>query len=126
MQDFTKQLNDTLLFYKNEIEEKVKDQIKKSAEELVKETKRTSPVGRRKRHYRDNIKQKEINSALDKPKRLWYVGGSDYRLSHLLNNDHAKRGGQGSVHGTKFITKANDKVQRELEEAVKEIISDTK
>lgn len=130
MQNFARKLNDTLLFYQKEIQSKLDEQIEKSAKELVELTKRTAPVGKRKRHYYTRIKQKPLSELKGqsrlKSSRLWYVDGKDYRLSHLLNNDHAKRGGQGSVHGTKFITKANDKVQREFEESVRRIINDTK
>ena len=82
--------------------------------DLVEKTKATAPIGKRTEHYRDSISSKTLNN-IDSGfglnfSQLWYVKGSDYRLSHLLNNGHALRKG-GRYEGTQFITKANDEVE---------------
>ena len=52
---------------------------------------------------------------------MWYVKGSDYRLSHLLNNGHALRDG-GRVAGTNFITKAEQVAVKDFEDGVIKIL----
>lgn len=107
--------------YSDEIVQKIKKQAKKTMNNLVKKTKATAPVGQRAKHYKDHItSQVTINS----PRAIeyqWYVNGSDYRLSHLLNNGHALRGG-GRYAGTGFISDAEAEAVAEYEKAVEEII----
>jgi hypothetical protein len=105
-----------------------KAMIEKTAEamrHLVEKTKATAPVGKRSKHYKDNITSKvlfkrDVGYGLTY-RELWFVKGSDYRLSHLLNNGHAKKTG-GRVEGTKFITKAADEVKTDYLENLKKVI----
>lgn len=99
--------------------DKIKAIAKKKMSELVKKTKATAPVGKRSKHYRDSIASKKLEENDQKAVYLWYVKGSDYRLSHLLNNGHALRNG-GRYAGTKFITKAYEPIEKEFEQEVKE------
>lgn len=92
---------------------------------LVEKTKATAPVGTRNKHYRDNIASKvsqneDIGFSLQYGE-LWFVKGSDYRLSHLLNNGHALRDG-GRYEGTQFITKATDEVETAYLENLKKAL----
>lgn len=100
--------------------DKIKSIAKKKMSELVKKTKATAPVGKRSKHYRDSITSKKVEETDQKATYMWYVKGSDYRLSHLLNNGHALRNG-GRYPGTKFITKAYEPIEREFEQEVKEV-----
>lgn len=99
-----------------------KDEAKKAMDLLVKTTKATAPVGtRRRKHYKNSItSRKEWENALG-AEYTWYVKGSDYRLSHLLENGHAKRGG-GRVNGTHFIKNASDPIINSYVKAVEGVI----
>ena len=109
-----------LTLYHENVIKGMKKEAKKSMSKLVKETKATAPVGRRKQHYRDNISSKKKFENNNSVIHVWYVKGSDYRLSHLLENGHAlKRGGR--VKGTHFIKKASVPVLEEYERKVKEV-----
>lgn len=99
----------------------VKKEAKKSMSRLVKETKATAPVGRRRKHYRDSITSKKLEETGRTVSYLWYVKGSDYRLSHLLENGHALHWG-GRVEGTHFIKKASDPILEQYYQAVEEVI----
>jgi hypothetical protein len=88
---------------------------------LVKNTKATAPVGKRKKHYRDSIKSKKTNESDRNITYTWYVNGPDYRLSHLLEDGHALRNG-GRVEGTHFIQKATDPILEQYLKAVEEVI----
>lgn len=110
-----------LTIYSNEITDGIKEVAKESIKQLVKETKATAPVGNRTKHYRDNITSKKMSDTRRAISYLWYVKGSDYRLSHLLNNGHQLRNG-GRYEGTNFIGKASDTILEEYEKKVEEVI----
>lgn len=124
--DLVSKLSDELTHYRKDVVDKaVAEETKKSMKDLVQKTKATAPVGKRTKHYRDSIASKvlhksDVGYGLNYSE-LWYVKGSDYRLSHLLNNGHAKKNG-GRVEGTKFITKAVDEVETAYLENLKKAI----
>lgn len=90
-------------------------------DQLVKDTKATAPVGNRSKHYRDSIKGKKTSEDDRSVSYTWYVDGPDYRLSHLLENGHAKKNG-GRVEGTHFIKNASDPILEQYLKAVEEVI----
>jgi hypothetical protein len=109
-----------LTIYGESINEGIRREVENSIKALVKETKATAPVGKRKKHYRDSISAKCIRNTYH-TKAIWYVKGPDYRLSHLLENGHALRDG-GRVEGTHFIQKATDPILEQYLKAVEEVI----
>lgn len=115
-------IRDALEDYNESIVTGLKKNTKKAMKDLVDNTKATAPVGNRDRHYRDNITSKTLNDSQFGITKLWYVKGSDYRLSHLLNNGHALKDG-GRYPGTNFIGKAVDNILpwylKEIEEVIK-------
>ena len=110
-----------LTVYHREVIDGLKKEAKTSMSQLVKDTKATAPVGKRKKHYRDSITYKKQWENDRGVVYVWYVKGSDYRLSHLLEKGHAKRNG-GWVDGTPFIKKAKDPILEKYIQAVEEII----
>ena len=109
-----------LTIYGESVNEGIRQEAEKSLKELIKETKATAPVGKRQKHYRDSISGKYVRNRYN-TKAIWYVKGSDYRLSHLLENGHAKRNG-GRVEGTHFIQKAAEPILEQYVKAVEEVI----
>ncbi len=101
--------------------EGMKKEARNSIQRLVKQTKKTAPVGKRKEHYRDSIKSKKMYETDNSISYVWYVDGSDYRLSHLLEHGHALRDG-GRTEGTHFIQKAAEPILEEYMKAVEEVI----
>lgn len=110
-----------LTIYETNVNQAIRKQTDKSMRQLVQETKGTAPVGHRKKHYRDSITSKVSKDSIYGYEKLWYVRGSDYRLSHLLNNGHALRDG-GRYPGTQFITKASVSVIKDYEKAIEEVL----
>lgn len=124
--DLVSKISEELTDYRRNVVDKVvAEETKKSMKELVQKTKATAPVGKRTKHYRDNISSKVLTKndsgyGLNYTE-LWFVKGSDYRLSHLLNNGHALKDG-GRFEGTKFITKAADEIETAYLENIKKAI----
>ncbi len=114
-------INRELTLYSREIIDTIKNEAKSHMTELVKETKRTAPVGNRQKHYRDSIRSKKTSESDREVSYTWYVEGSDYRLSHLLENGHALRNGD-RVEGTHFIEKASEPILADFEKKVEEAI----
>lgn len=112
---------DELTLYGQRVIDGVKNEAKKSMGQLVKDTKATAPVGNRTEHYRDSISSRKESENDRSITYQWYVKGSDYRLSHLLENGHALRNG-GRVEGTHFIKNASDPILEKYLRAVEEVI----
>lgn len=93
--------------YNQAVVKGLKKTTTRAMKDLVDNTKATAPVGKRSEHYRDSISSRTVSETQYGLSKLWYVKGSDYRLSHLLNNGHALRDG-GRYPGTNFIGKAVD------------------
>jgi hypothetical protein len=101
--------------------EDIKKLTNEAMKNLVKDTKQTAPVGKRRKHYKSNITSKKLSESQYGISKLWYVKGSDYRLTHLLNNGHALRNG-GRYPGTNFLGRAVDKIVPEYIEQIEEVL----
>lgn len=118
--DLTATISAELENYKREVIKGTKDEAKKAMDRLVRDTKATAPVGRRKKHYKNSItSRKEWENDLG-IQYTWYVKGADYRLSHLLENGHATRNG-GRTRATNFIKNASDPILEDYVKAVEEV-----
>mgnify|MGYP003261289554 CR=1 FL=1 len=72
-----------------------KESVDEIAKETVKVIKNKAPVGKgdRKGKYKRNIKQRTVRESLTTKKRVVYGDDGEYRLTHLLENGHAKING---------------------------------
>jgi hypothetical protein len=121
IEQLSEAIEQELTIYNNNVIDGIKTQAKKSMSELVKKTKATAPVGKRKRHYRDNISSKKLSENDRSVSYIWYVKGSDYRLSHLLEHGHAKKNG-GRTRATHFIENASTPILDDYVHKVEEVI----
>lgn len=108
--------------YNRDVVAGLKKQTDLAMSDLVKQSKETAPVGNRSKHYKDSISSKTVSETEYGLTKLWYVKGSDYRLTHLLNNGHALRDG-GRYPGTQFLSRAADKVVAEYVAAIEEVLN---
>ena len=118
--NLNKAIQDALKEYNDSVVQGLKKNTETAMKELVKTTKATAPVGKRSKHYKDSISSKTLSESQYGITKVWFVKGSDYRLSHLLNNGHALRDG-GRYPGTNFIGKAVDSLIPGFLEKIEEV-----
>lgn len=116
----SKAIADELKLYGAEVTEGIKKKNDECMKQFVKDTKKDAPQGKRKKFYKHITSKTTVN----KPNRkvnTWYVKDPEYRLTHLIKNGHAKRNG-GRTKAQDFITNNYEKMERDYEEGVKEVI----
>ena len=88
----------------------------------VKDLKKTSPRSNltlsRRKHYADNWTKAEETDRIQTPRRVIYNKSPTYRVAHLLENGHAKRGG-GRVRAIPHIEPIEEKLVEDYIEKVK-------
>jgi hypothetical protein len=109
-----------LTIYSESVTEAINEEGRKAAKELVKQTRATAPVGRR-RSFKKNITMRTIKEKRGFKRYIWYVKPPDHRLTHLLVNGHATRSG-GRTRSDPFLKNALDKVLPEYERNIREAI----
>lgn len=87
--DFAKALNEVLTEYRSDVQNIIKKNVDSSARKLVKISKAKAPS--RTGKYKKNIKSKVTENTSRQYKRLWYVGGGQHRLTHLLERGYPNR-----------------------------------
>ncbi len=105
--------------YSQDVVEKVNVSSDKVGKAAVKQLKQTSP----KRHgkYAKSWTMKTEPEVGQPHKRIVHVKAPHYRLTHLLEHGHAKRGG-GRVEGKPHIRPAEEMVIQEFMSEVEEAI----
>ena len=129
--DLADAIGERLTVYQSETAHKELNVTKKTMKRFVKITKQRAPRqlfnANRKSKRQPGTFAKAIRSTVEDngitgSKGIWYVGGKEYRLTHLLVNGHQLRQG-GRTKGDPFLENALESVADEyikgIEEAVK-------
>lgn len=129
--DLADAIGERLRVYQGETAHKVLNVTQKTMKRFVKITKQRAPRqlfnANRKSKRQPGTFAKAIRSTVEDngiagSKGIWYVGGDEYRLTHLLVNGHQLRQG-GRTKGNPFLDNSLDEISEEyikgLEEAVK-------
>ncbi|MGN0518324.1 MAG: hypothetical protein ACI4II_06335 [Acutalibacteraceae bacterium] len=114
-------INKQLTLYSDNITNEVNKAGLRAIKNLVKITKASAPVGKRRGHYKRSISYQENFAKRGNKIYYWYVKGSDYRLTHLLINGHVTRNG-GRTRGSDFLEKAVSEVIPSYENDVERIL----
>ena len=118
--DLADAINERMTVYQSDTARKVLKVTKNTMKRFVKITKQTAP--RRTGKFAKAIRSTVEDSGVVGSKGIWYVGGKEYRLTHLLVNGHQLRQG-GRTKGDPFLENALESVADEyikgIEEAVK-------
>ena len=113
-------VTDALEEYNGYVEEQMLEDIKEAGKTARDEIRKTAPekTGAYKKAWA--IKTTRMNSS--EALVTVYAGGGQYRLTHLLENGHAKRGG-GRVAARPHIAPAQEKAEAQLMNDLKEHLS---
>lgn len=114
--ELDKAINQTLTMYHRDVTNKINEASEAAVKELVKQTKKTAPVGAR-GSFKKSIASKLVENQLGRAVYAWYVKSPDHRLTHLLVHGHATRNG-GRTKADPFLHNAVDNVLPEWEKAV--------
>ena len=126
--DLEAQMAQVLTIYSEEVNEKLREITTESMKQLVKDTKATAPVGRRKGQYKKNITADYSGTRRtargirgQNVHATWYVKAPDYRLTHLLVRGHATNNGE-RTSANPFLQNAVDRLVPEYERKVEEVL----
>ncbi|MBU3153501.1 hypothetical protein [Clostridium estertheticum] len=118
-------LSDAILKELENYSELVTEGIKKSVDIVAKECDAVikehitfdEPTGK----YVKAFKIKKVTDSQFNRSRTWYVSGSQYRLTHLLEKGHATRNG-GRTKAYKHIEYGEELVIKRMQELSREVI----
>ena len=118
--DLADAINERMTVYQSDTARKVLKVTKNTMKRFVKITKQTAP--RRTGKFAKAIRSTVEDNGVVGSKGIWYVGGKEYHLTHLLVNGHQLRQG-GRTKGDPFLENALEEIADEyikgIEEAVK-------
>ena len=124
--DLTKQINEILMEYADEVEADVLKVEEDVAKEAVKKLKATSPKNARNgghRHYADDW---GVDNQSKKKYAKYVIRNKQYQLTHLLENGHdIVRGGRkvGHASGQKHIKPVEEWCKSEVEKRIRRELS---
>lgn len=123
VEDMSREIMKALNEYRDYADETLAKDIEAAANLAKDEVKNKAPTHKgaytdgRKRQpgtYKKSWKVKKDMKDIRKPAATVYASGGNYRLTHLLENGHAKRGG-GRVRGFEHIAPAEAAAEEKLE-----------
>lgn len=117
------QINQIMSMYSKEITDGIKENAEAMAEKTVQELKNTSPKRKRKgggRYARRWASKKAFESASD-IRYTVYNKSPTYRLTHLLENGHRKKGG-GKVAAKVHIKPVEEWMKKEFEKMARRTV----
>lgn len=115
-------LSKELSTYSADVQMGVRLLTDQKTEELKNEIKKNAPEGRRKK-YRKSFRIKVTNETFRFYEKTVYSAKPEYRLTHLLEKAHKKRGKKGgTVQPKVHFATATEKIHHEYEEGIKKLI----
>ena len=109
--------------YSEGVTDGVKEATGTVAEEVNAEIKSHITFKQRSTDYVKAFKIKKTTDSRYNRGYTWCVGGDQYRLTHLLENGHAKKGG-GRTQAFKHIEYGEELAIKRMEELTRKVIED--
>ena len=116
-----------LELYNQDVQDGIIRVTEGSMRELVKKTRATAPIGKRRGQFKKSItadyqELRRVKKLRGRTIRAtWYVKAPDYRLTHLLVHGHATKDG-GRTRANPFLQNALDSVLPEYEKGIEEVL----
>ena len=120
--DIAKALGAEFDAYNSRLVKNVNQLSEKAAAELARKTKHTAP--KQSGRFRKDITSGKIYDGISGNVYAWYVKPPSYRLTHLLVNGHAVRGG-GRARRDPFLENACNEVLPAYEKAVEKAVEES-
>lgn len=108
--------------FADEAAEKMKEAVDEVAKEAKLEIDRHISFNDVSGDYRKSLAIKTVSETRKSKKKVWYAKGKQYRLTHLLEKGHLKRGGKGRVKAYPHIKYGDEYVEKNLPKRIKEKI----
>ena len=124
-------LEHALELYNQDVQDGIIRVTEGSMKDLVKKTRATAPIGKRRGQFKKNItadyqELRRVKKLRGRTIRAtWYVKAPDYRLTHLLVHGHATKDG-GRTRANPFLKNALDNVLPEYEKGIEEVLKNGK
>lgn len=119
IEDLEDAIMSELMNYSDEVTEELKTDVTQVAKECMRDIKNRAP--KLSGDYKKSWKvKKAYESAMDI--RVVIHSPKEYRIAHLLENGHAKRGG-GRVEGKPHITPAAESAEKKLMRKIRVTVS---
>ena len=119
--DLESNINKQLQLWTADVQEGVCKLVDEKADKLKKLIQDNAPVGRRKGKYKKSWRVKVISDNFSRYEKVVYSSGNEYRLTHLLEKGHAKKGG-GRVAPKVHIAPARDQIEKEYVSGIESLI----
>lgn len=116
-EELAKEINEQLQGYSKEVMDSVKKQVKKVGRESSASLRSTSP--KRTGKYASHWSSKVLFESDQDIRISVYNKAPTYRLAHLLEKGHAKRGGKGKVAAIPHIQPEEQRAISKLDKNIK-------
>lgn len=122
IENLDSEISKILRMYVGDLADEVKEITEEVSKTMLEEIRAAAP--KRTGRYRRAMALATLEEMRLSYKKLWYVKKPHYRLTHLLEYGHVKRGGEGRVRAYPHIGKAANKAEEEYLKKIERAITE--